>query len=159
MKELLPKVMWSVSDAVRIWLQVCLTLVFTFSRNSSLTCSCELKFEDFMYNMVTTVGNCTTELEFVVRVELKCFHTQKEDKYVRWCINEPDGRNPFTVCMYMKSWCKLEIPYDFVSYTSIKLKKKTKTKLSRPKKKVQVSVWENEEGKVELGILNFHCRQ
>lgn len=81
MKELLPKITGSVSDAVRIWLQVCLTLVFTFSRNSSLTFSCKLKFEDLMYNLVTTVGNCTTELEFLVRVELKCFHTQKEDKY------------------------------------------------------------------------------
>lgn len=50
-KELLLKITWSVSDAVRVWLQVCLTLVFTFSRNSNLTFSCELKFEDLMYNI------------------------------------------------------------------------------------------------------------
>lgn len=74
------------------------------SRKSAEYKSNIYKSENLMCNMVTIFDNTVLHNWNFLRVDLKGSHTQKINMWCDECVNELDGKNPFTI---KSLWCML----------------------------------------------------
>lgn len=81
--------------------------IIIFSIKELIKLRGHLRSEDVIYNIVTTVDNAVLYNWNLLRVELKCPQQQKINRWGDNVLTWWDGKNPFTMYMYIKSHCTL----------------------------------------------------